>query len=55
MAKMNLGIIGFGFMGHCDADMMATFSEDEIKLVAVADINPAQMQRSCWQSTKSMS
>lgn len=44
MAKMNLGIIGFGFMGHCDADMMATFSEDEIKLVAVADINPAQME-----------
>lgn len=44
MAKMNLGIIGFGFMGHCDAEMMATFSDDEIKLVAVADINPKQME-----------
>lgn len=44
MAKMNLGIIGFGFMGHCDADMMATFAPDEIKLVAVADVNPDQMK-----------
>lgn len=31
-------------MGHCDADMMATFSEDEVKLVAMTDINPAQME-----------
>ena len=44
MAIMNLGIIGFGFMGHCDADMMATFPDDEIKLIAVADINPEQMK-----------
>lgn len=44
MAKMNLGIIGFGFMGHCDADMMATFAPDEIKLVAVADVNLDQMK-----------
>lgn len=44
MAKMNLGIIGFGFMGHCDADMMNTFSDEDIKLVAVADINPEQLK-----------
>ena len=35
MEKIKLGIVGFGFMGHCDADMMATF--DDIDLVAVAD------------------
>lgn len=44
MAKMNLGIIGFGFMGHCDADMMKTFSDEEIRLVAVADTNPKQLE-----------
>ena len=27
MNKIRLGIVGFGFMGHCDADMMATFDE----------------------------
>lgn len=42
MEKMKLGIVGFGFMGHCDADMMATF--DDIDLVAVADTNPEQLQ-----------
>ena len=42
MAKMKLGIVGFGFMGHCDADMMATF--DDIDLVAVADTNPEQLK-----------
>lgn len=42
MEKVKLGIIGFGFMGHCDADMLKSF--DEIELVAVADINPAQME-----------
>lgn len=42
MSKMKLGIVGFGFMGHCDADMMATF--DEIDLVAVADTNPKQLE-----------
>ena len=31
-------------MGHCDADMLQTFSKDEIELVAVADINPEQMK-----------
>ncbi len=41
MNKIRLGIVGFGFMGHCDADMMATF--DEIDLVAVADTNPDQL------------
>lgn len=41
--QMRLGIVGFGFMGHCDADMMATFPDEEIKLVAVADTNPAQL------------
>lgn len=29
-------------MGHCDADMMATF--DDIDLVAVADTNPEQLK-----------
>jgi len=42
MAKMKLGIVGFGFMGHCDAEMMKTF--DEIDLVAVADTNPEQLK-----------
>lgn len=42
MSKMKLGIVGFGFMGHCDADMMDTF--DEIDLVAVADTNPKQLE-----------
>lgn len=42
MGKMKLGIVGFGFMGHCDADMMATF--DDIDLVAVADTNPEQLK-----------
>ncbi len=42
MSKMKLGIVGFGFMGHCDADMLKTF--DEIELVAVADINPEQLK-----------
>lgn len=41
MEKMKLGIVGFGFMGHCDADMLSGF--DEIKLVAVADTNPEQL------------
>lgn len=39
--KMKLGIVGFGFMGHCDAEIMATF--DDIELVAVADTNPGQL------------
>lgn len=42
MADMKLGIVGFGFMGHCDADMMQTF--EDIDLVAVADINPEQLK-----------
>ena len=42
MEKIKLGIVGFGFMGHCDADMMATF--DDIDLVAVADTNPEQLK-----------
>lgn len=42
MEKIKLGIVGFGFMGHCDAEMMKSF--DEIKLVAVADTNSAQME-----------
>ena len=42
--QMKLGIVGFGFMGHCDADMMATFPDEEIKLVAVADTNPEQLK-----------
>ncbi len=40
--RMKLGIVGFGFMGHCDADLMKTF--DEIDLVAVADTNPEQLK-----------
>jgi len=42
--QVKLGIVGFGFMGHCDADMMATFPEEQIKLVAVADTNPRQLE-----------
>lgn len=42
MKKIKLGIVGFGFMGHCDADMLETF--DDIELVAVADTNPEQMK-----------
>lgn len=42
MADMKLGIVGFGFMGHCDADMMQTF--EDIDLVAVADTNPEQLE-----------
>lgn len=42
MEKIKLGIVGFGFMGHYDAKMMATF--DDIDLVAVADTNPEQMK-----------
>lgn len=42
MAEMKLGIVGFGFMGHCDADMMQTF--EDIDLVAVADTNPEQLK-----------
>ena len=44
MKQIKLGIVGFGFMGHVDADMMATFPDEEIKLVAVADTNPEQMK-----------
>lgn len=40
--KMKLGIVGFGFMGHCDADMLNTF--DDIELKAVADTNPKQLE-----------
>lgn len=42
MAKIKLAIVGFGFMGHCDADMMNNF--DDIELVAVADTNPEQLK-----------
>ncbi|MCF0135171.1 MAG: Gfo/Idh/MocA family oxidoreductase [Lachnospiraceae bacterium] len=42
--QIRLGIVGFGFMGHCDADMIATFPDEEIKLAAVADIVPSQME-----------
>ena len=42
--QMKLGIVGFGFMGHCDADMMATFPDEQIRLVAVADTNPEQLK-----------
>ena len=44
MEKIKLGIVGFGFMGHCYADMMSTFSDDEVQLVAVADTNPDQLK-----------
>lgn len=42
--EMRLGIVGFGFMGHCDADMIATFADNEIRLIAVADTNPKQLE-----------
>lgn len=41
MEKIKLGIVGFGFMGHCDAQMMQTF--DDIELTAVADTDPKQL------------
>lgn len=44
MKSIKLGIVGFGFMGHCDADMMATFPDEDIKLAAVADTNPDQLK-----------
>ena len=44
MKSIKLGIVGFGFMGHCDADMMATFPDEDIKLTAVADTNPDQLK-----------
>ena len=42
--QVRLGIVGFGFMGHCDAESFRTFPESELKLVAVADTNPAQLK-----------
>ena len=39
---MKIGIVGFGFMGHCLANMFNSF--DDIRLVAVADINPEQLK-----------
>lgn len=42
--KVKLGIVGFGFMGHCDADTLATFSKDDIVLSAAADTNPEQLK-----------
>lgn len=42
--QIRLGIVGFGFMGHCDAETFKTFSKDEIELIAVADTNPEQMK-----------
>lgn len=42
--KVKLGIVGFGFMGHCDAETFRTFPKDQIELVAVADTNPEQMK-----------
>ncbi len=44
MKKIKLGIVGFGFMGHCDAQMMETFSDEDIELIAVADTNPEQIK-----------
>ena len=38
MEKIKLGIVGFGFMGHNDADMMATF--DDIDLVYLDGVHP---------------
>lgn len=40
--KMKLGIVGFGFMGHCDANMFKSF--EDIELVALADTNPVQLK-----------
>jgi scyllo-inositol 2-dehydrogenase (NADP+) len=42
MVKMRTGIIGYGFMGHCNADELKTF--DNVELTAVADTNPGQMK-----------
>lgn len=42
MADIKLGIIGFGFMGHEHANMMAAI--DEIDVIAVCDNVPSQME-----------
>ncbi|MGI6316795.1 MAG: Gfo/Idh/MocA family protein [Christensenellales bacterium] len=42
--QIKFGVVGFGFMGHCVADMLATFPEEQIRLTAVADINPEQLK-----------
>lgn len=39
---MRIGIVGYGFMGHCDAEMFKNF--EGIELIAVADTNPLQME-----------
>lgn len=44
MKQVKLGIVGFGFMGHCDADMIDTFPDEQIRLAAVADTDPEQMK-----------
>lgn len=42
MADIKIGIIGFGFMGHCHANMMKTF--ENISLAAVADTDAEQLR-----------
>lgn len=39
--KINLGILGFGFMGHCHAENIKKF--EDIELIAVCDNNPHQL------------
>ena len=40
METVKLGIVGFGFMGHCDADMMSTFDDNEIKTCSSSRYKP---------------
>lgn len=40
--KINIGIIGYGFMGHCHRDFIS--SSEQFNLVAVCDTNPARLE-----------
>ncbi len=40
--KIKLGILGFGFMGHCHAENIKKF--EDIELIAVCDNNPDQLE-----------
>lgn len=42
MKKLSTGIVGYGFMGHCHGNMLATL--DEMEFAAAADTNPEQLK-----------
>ena len=55
MQKIKLGIVGFGFMGHCDADMMKTFQNIDLVVIArpkIEDISNSELSaifKRLWQ------